>query len=72
MTYPALIAVVFEELLGARGGDLHDELVHGRHLLLIGHAQDGPLQLLRHRQCSVQLPAATRPKTCLPASQDKA
>ena len=65
--YPSLLAVVGQQALGPRGGHLLDELVHGSHLLLVWHAQDGPLQLLCNQQGSIQLPAALDAHPRLPA-----
>ena len=62
-TYFALLLVVSQNTLGSGGGNLSNELVHGSHLLLVGHAQDGPLQLLCHQQGCIQLPTAPRPHT---------
>ena len=62
-TYFALLLVVRQNTLGSGGGNLSNELVHGGHLLLVGHAQDGPLQLLCHQQGCIQLPTALRPCT---------
>ena len=53
LAYLVLTIIVCKGPPGSWGGNLHDEAVHGSQLLLVWHAQDGPLQLLSHLQCSI-------------------
>lgn len=48
LAHLVVTAVVRQGPLGSGGGHFHYESVHGCELLLVWHAQDGPLQLLSH------------------------
>ena len=68
LSHLALLLVLVQDALGAGRGNLHDEAVHGSHLLLVGHAQNGPLYVFCHCQGSIQLPAALPPCPSLPVA----